>query len=129
MQKPFSIADKIPEECLEAKGNICKTEVHFQGYIPNLMSGKDKARRLQLYLFKEMDGPTPIFFVASDSNEQGAPRASLVPSPSSTTPHCTTAIWRHCGVDEIARTELLWADRETALKTAPETQGWAGLFL
>lgn len=121
MQKTFSIADKIPEECLEAKGNICKTEVHFQGYIPNLMTSKGKARRLQLYLFKEMDGPTPIFF--------DAPRASLVPSPSSTTPRCTTAIWRHCGVEDIARTELLWADRETALKTAPETQGGAGLFL
>lgn len=57
MQKPFSIVDKIPEECLEAKGNICKIEVHFQGYIPSLTSRKGKARRLRLYLFKEMDGP------------------------------------------------------------------------
>ena len=31
MQKPFSIVDKIPEECLETEGNICKIKVHFQG--------------------------------------------------------------------------------------------------
>lgn len=48
MQKLFSIADKIPEECLEVKGNIWKTEVHFQGYILNLTGRKDEARRLWL---------------------------------------------------------------------------------
>lgn len=43
MQEPFSIADKILEECLEVKVNICKTEVHFQGYISNISwAGKAK---------------------------------------------------------------------------------------
>lgn len=67
MQKLFSIADKIPEECLEAKGNIRKIELHFQGYIPELISRKVKVIGLELYLFKETDGPTPTFTLMSDS--------------------------------------------------------------
>lgn len=54
MQKRYSIADKISEECWEAKGSIWKTEQHFQGYIPELIGRKVKVRGLHLYLFKEM---------------------------------------------------------------------------
>lgn len=125
MQKPFSIADKIPEECLEVKGNIWKTEVHFQGYIPSLTDRKDKARRLWLYLFKGMDDPTAVFFLVANRCDlwAGHPGASLVPSPSSTTPHSTTASWRHCGVGEL---ELSSSDWQT---DSSKTQGWLGLSL
>lgn len=54
MQKLYSTADKISEGCLEAKGNIWKTEQHFQGYIPELISRKVKVIELHFYLFKEM---------------------------------------------------------------------------
>lgn len=59
MQKKFSIADKIPEECLEAKGNICKTEVHFQGYIPNLMRVKAKQEGCSYISLRRWMAPHP----------------------------------------------------------------------
>lgn len=75
------------------------------------------------HIFKEKDGPKPLFFVVSHGCDlyMGHTRATLVSPLSSTTSHYIIATWRHCS------NWFVLSDREIALKKAPEIHGWAGL--
>ena len=67
------------------------------------MSRKGKARGLQLYLFKEMDGPTSLFFLVSDSCDLWAWHtrgiAGAISQQYNLTLHHSNL--EHCGVKEL----------------------------
>lgn len=115
--------------------NVWKQKVIFSKFkciskvtFPTTWAGKAKQEGCG-YLFKEMDGPTSVFFLVSDSYDLRVGHTRGISGAISQQYHPTLyhsileALW--CGA---VTNELLWVT-ETALKAALEIQGWAGLSL